>query len=154
MQGTAEIGPLAARNHSPNKPVMVGLLPDPGEFPRAYGKTSRRVLVVDHEPLIRWSLAEILSDAGHTVIVAGDGAAALDVVTSDPPFDVILLDGDLPEAADLSLLSGLHLLAPEARIVLMTAFGSPALERNAVSLGACRVIEKPFDMADLPSLVG
>ena len=53
-----------------------------------------RVLVVDDEPLIRWSLAETLSGLGHTVIEAGDARETLQVVSDavDPP-DVVVLDG-------------------------------------------------------------
>jgi DNA-binding NtrC family response regulator len=111
------------------------------------------VLVVDHEPLIRWSLAETLTEAGHTVVLAADRMAALEAVAAGPPFDVVLLDGDLPGSCDLSLLSGLKALAPSARVILMTAFGSRALERSALSHGASLVLGKPFDMEDLPALV-
>jgi DNA-binding NtrC family response regulator len=111
------------------------------------------VLVVDHEPLIRWSLAETLTEAGHTVVLAADRMAAFEAVAAGPPFDVVLLDGDLPGSCDLSLLSGLKALAPSARVILMTAFGSRALERSALSHGASLVLGKPFDMEDLPALV-
>ena len=40
-----------------------------------------RVLVVDDEPLIRWSLAEVLGESGHSVTEAGDGASAVRALT-------------------------------------------------------------------------
>jgi CheY-like chemotaxis protein len=63
-----------------------------------------RVLVVDDEPLIRWSLSETLSEGGHLVSEAGDGESALRTLTAGPlPFDVVLLDYHLPDSHDLAL---------------------------------------------------
>ena len=57
------------------------------------------MLIVDDEPLIRWSLAETLTDSGHSVIEAGDGEAAVRMLTdADRPFDVVLLDYRLPDS--------------------------------------------------------
>ncbi len=145
---------IRARHSRVDRVTGIGLLPGRGEIPRAVAESSpRRVLISDREPLTRWSLAETLTEAGHLVVVAGDRMAILNAVTADPPFDVIVLDGDLPGSADFSLLSGLRLLSPSARIVFMTAFGTPAVHRRALDLGACHVIEKPFDLVDFLALV-
>jgi DNA-binding NtrC family response regulator len=112
------------------------------------------VLVVDDEPLIRWSLAETLADSGCQVVESGDGAAACSAVrTASPEFDVMLLDYRLPDTEDLSLLAALHRMSPHAQIILMTAFGSPEVVRGALDLGAFRVVSKPFEMQDVPVLV-
>lgn len=139
---------------APSGSVGAALVSRPREISQVVGKSfPQRVLIVDHEPLIRWSLAEILTEAGHSVTLAEDQLAAREAVTADVPFDVVFLDGDLPGSCDFSLLSGLRLLAPRARIIFMTAFGSPSLVRGALNLGAFRVLEKPFDVTDLPALV-
>ena len=64
-----------------------------GDFPQVAKKfPGWRVLVVDDEPLIRWSLAETLGDLGHEVVEAGDARAALALAEgAQPPFDVVLL---------------------------------------------------------------
>jgi len=116
--------------------------PDEGLFPR-------HVLVVDDEPLIRWSVAESLSDLGYDVEQAGDAAEALRIVTTTAtPLDAVVLDLRLPDMHDLSLLGTLRQLLPAAVLVLMTAFGTADVFTGAQLLGA-RVLNKPFEMDDL-----
>jgi CheY-like chemotaxis protein len=113
-----------------------------------------RILIVDDEALIRWSLVETLSGCGHVVVEAGDAASAVQAVTAAAvPFDVVLLDFRLPDSNDLALLSRLRQLAPATRIILMTAYSTPEILQAGLDLGAHRVISKPFDMNDLPPIV-
>jgi DNA-binding NtrC family response regulator len=112
-----------------------------------------RVLIVDDEPLIRWSLSETLGDAGYDVVEAGDGEGAMDAASLPDTFDVVLLDFRLPDSNDLNLLSRLRVLAPQAQIVLMTAFGTPEITRGALDRGAYRVVSKPFEVGEMASLV-
>ena len=111
------------------------------------------MLVVDDEPLIRWSVAESLSAIGLDVEQASDAASALRTVTNAAlPFDVVVLDLRLPDMDDLSLLGTLRQLMPAASLILMTAFGTPELVADARALGAS-VINKPFELEDLKRLV-
>lgn len=111
------------------------------------------VLVVDDEPLIRWSVAESLSDAGLDVEQAADAAAALRTVTTAAhAFDVVVLDLRLPDMRDLSLLGTLRQLLPDSRLILMTAFGTPDIFTDAAMLGA-QVLNKPFELETLTRLV-
>lgn len=112
-----------------------------------------RVLVVDDEPLIRWSITETLRQSGHIVGDAADGAGALRAVEDGPLPDVILLDVRLPDSGDLTLLSAIRRLAPSAAVVMMTAAGTPELTASAERLGAHTVIGKPIDMFDLDAIV-
>lgn len=112
-------------------------------------KSPRRVLVVDDEPLIRWAVAESLTELGMHVHQAGDARSALRAVTTARlPFDVVVLDLRLPDMHDLSLLATLRQLLPGARLVLMTAFGTPDVVTQAAMLGAL-VITKPFELHDM-----
>ena len=116
--------------------------------------TSHRVLVVDDEPLIRWSVSEALSDRGFQVVESGDAQGARDAVRdAKKGFDVVVLDLRLPDSADLSLLRTLHQMAPAAQLILMTAFGTPEIVHDALESGAYRVINKPFEIDDLTRLV-
>lgn len=111
------------------------------------------VLVVDDEPLIRWSVSESLSDLGMDVEQAADAAAALRAVTTAAlPFQVVVLDLRLPDMSDLSLLATLRQLLPRAALILMTAFGTPDIATEAALLGAT-VLNKPFELQDLNRLV-
>ena len=110
-------------------------------------------LVVDDEPLIRWSVTESLVSLGFTVEDAPDAATALKMVTTAAlPFDVVVLDLRLPDMQDLSLLGTLRQLLPRAVLVLMTAFGTQTTEADARALGAT-VLTKPFELADLNRIV-
>jgi len=117
------------------------------------GKFPVHALVVDDEPLIRWSVAELLGTLGIDFEYADDAASALKIVTNAAlPFDLVVLDLRLPDMHDLSLLSTLHQLLPQAALVLMTAFGTPELIAQARGLGA-RVLEKPFELGELNEVV-
>ena len=114
---------------------------------------SRRVLVVDDEPLIRWSVSESLAAHGYVVEEATDAASALKIVTTSAlPFRAIVLDLRLPDMCDLSLLATLRQLVPETHVILMTAFGTPELIAQAQTLGA-DVVAKPFELDELSRLV-
>ena len=111
-----------------------------------------RVLVVDDELLIRWSVSETLTEAGHEVTEAADAASAVVAVLNTRP-DVVLLDYRLPDSDDLGLLTKIRRLAPAAAVIMMTAFGTPEMTSAAIELGAREVVNKPFNMRDLAEKV-
>ena len=116
-------------------------------------KFAKQALVVDDEPLIRWSVSESLAGLGFDVTEAPDAVTALKMVTTSPlPFDIVVLDLRLPDMHDLSLLGTLRQIAPAARVLLMTAFGTPEVIAEARSLGAT-VLSKPFALEELNRLV-
>jgi two-component system response regulator AtoC len=112
-----------------------------------------RILVVEDEALIRWSIAETLGDDGHTVMEASDAASAVSALEREDGIDVVLLDYRLPDSHDLGLLAEVRRLQPESAVVMMTAYGSDEMIEGALALGAYRVVGKPFDMHTLESLV-
>jgi DNA-binding NtrC family response regulator len=106
-----------------------------------------RILVVEDEPLLRWALSESLGSAGHVVTAAEDGAAALRALDDHAgAIDVVLLDFRLPDSNDLALLQRVLHVAPGRPVVMMTACSTPELTRDALALGAFRVVDKPFEM--------
>ncbi|MEY4095027.1 MAG: sporulation initiation phosphotransferase [Acidobacteriota bacterium] len=124
-----------------------------GKIPVAREDFGTHVLVVDDEPLIRWSVAESLSELGFDVEQAGDAASALRLVTNaGRPFRTVVLDLRLPDMCDLSLLGTLRQLLPDARLILMTAFGAGDVLAEAESLGAT-VLNKPFELEVLTRAV-
>ena len=111
------------------------------------------VLVVDDEPLIRWSISETLGAAGHQVTEAQDAASALKALADVRGPDLVLLDFRLPDSDDLGLLARIRQIAPAATVILMTAFGTSDITAGALELGASRVLNKPFNMHDLEDIV-
>ena len=112
------------------------------------------VLVVDDEPLIRWSLKRAFCKRGHEVIEAADAAEALSALAlRDQRFDVVLLDYRLPDCRDSSLLEAVRTLAPDAAVFMMTAYGDEPMRASAHTLGAKAVVDKPFDVGVLVAMI-
>ncbi|MDA0970493.1 MAG: sigma-54 dependent transcriptional regulator, partial [Planctomycetota bacterium] len=111
-----------------------------------------RVLVVDDEPAIGWSLREILTDLGHDVRLAASSEAARDTCRGFRP-ECILLDVRLPGEDGLTALPTLRKLAGDVPIVVMTAFGDLDTAVRAVDAGAFEYLIKPFDMARVSEVV-
>jgi DNA-binding NtrC family response regulator len=112
------------------------------------------VLVVDDEPLIRWSLSEGLSDGGYAVRLAANGAEARAVLAgADGAPMVVLLDLRLPDVTDLSLLREVRTRWPGLPIVMMTAHGTRDDAAKARELGVFRFVDKPFDVGEMVRIV-
>ena len=113
-----------------------------------------RALVVDDEALIRWSVGETLTALDMEVKLAATAAATLEVIAAaSSPFDVVVLDLRLPDVSDLSLLGRVREQLPAARVVLMTAFGTPEIIAEAVTMGVHGVLNKPFELEELSRLL-
>jgi DNA-binding NtrC family response regulator len=120
---------------------------------RAKKVTSPRVLVVDDEPLVRWAIAQTLTDLVYDVREAEDAASARRaILEGERPPDLALLDLRLPDSDDMGLAFFIRTHAPDTPIVLMTAFGTPEILAQAAAFGI-PVLTKPFDMSELSVLV-
>jgi DNA-binding NtrC family response regulator len=123
-------------------------LPDSGKK-----VASPRVLVVDDEPLVRWAIAQTLTDLDYEVGEAEDAASAKrTILEAEQPPDLALLDLRLPDSDGLGLAFFIRTHAPDTPIVLMTAFGTPEILEQAAAFGI-PVLNKPFDMSELTALV-
>ena len=112
------------------------------------------VLIVDDERLIRWSLCQGLAERGHEVATAATGADAIREISDAPiAFDVVILDYRLPDRQDLTLLDDVRRLSPESVVMMMTAFGDDSMRAGARERGAKAVVDKPFQIKSLVSLV-
>jgi DNA-binding response OmpR family regulator len=109
--------------------------------------TGGKILVIDDEPMVRSAVNRVLSDEGYSIQLASDGAAALELLRTDPP-DAILLDLMMPGMNGRQFLHALrHELNATIPVVVMTAVHG--LGQRAISLGATDVVEKPFDVDEL-----
>ena len=135
-------------------PIDGGLDPVAGKFPQRAKKFTPRVLVVDDEALVRWTLAETLGAAGFDIVEAADGHAALRAISEGATLpDIVLLDLRLPDYIDLQLLTIIRRLVPAMPVILMTAFGTPEVCAEARRVGVAGIIEKPFDLDTLNGIV-
>jgi two-component system response regulator AtoC len=109
-------------------------------------KTS--VLVVDDEVLIRKSLAKVLKARGLAVELASTGAEGLDRASEVRP-QVMILDMRLPDTDGLSVLRRVRQLDPLIQVIVITAFGDVQSAVEAMKLGACDFLRKPYEMEDI-----
>jgi two-component system response regulator AtoC len=102
-----------------------------------------KLLLVDDEPGLRQSLRLLLSDEGHTVVEAADGAAAL-ARAAQEAFDVILCDVRMARMDGLEFLRRYRAAAGGALVIMMSAYGSEDTAIAAMKEGAYDYIAKPF----------
>jgi FixJ family two-component response regulator len=105
---------------------------------------SERVLIIDDEENIRQMLRLTLETAAYEVAEAEDGIEAFAILGGDSAWNVILLDQRLPVMEGIEVLRRIKVLAPQARVVMMTAFASVELAVEAMKLGATDFLRKPM----------
>jgi DNA-binding NtrC family response regulator len=105
------------------------------------------ILVVDDEPLIRWSLVERLRAEGYHLFEAGNGAEALDRV--EDGVDLVLLDYKLPDTDGLTVLRRIKEHDPDVLVILLTAYATVDTAVEAMKTGAYHFANKPFNVDDV-----
>ena len=111
-----------------------------------------RVLLVDDEPAIADWLRIVLEGEGYDVGVAGDSVSALGQMT-DRDFSLALVDLVLPDGDGLQLLQQLKSKDPALEVIIMTGHSSISKAVEATKQGAFYFVAKPFDSAEMLTLV-
>ncbi|HTO91369.1 MAG TPA: sigma-54 dependent transcriptional regulator [Candidatus Sulfotelmatobacter sp.] len=106
------------------------------------------VLVVDDELLIRKSLAKVLRARGYAVELASTGAEGLEKAGKLRP-QVMILDMRLPDTDGLTVLRQVRSLDPLLQVIVITAYGDVQSAVEAMKLGACDFVRKPYEMEDI-----
>lgn len=107
-----------------------------------------KILIVDDEKLVRWSLLQKCQEWGYQALEAEDGTTALRIVHRDSP-DLILLDVRLPDIDGVEVLKRLKEAGEGRAIIMMTA--DPQLDdvKAAIKLGAYDFVGKPLNFDEL-----
>jgi CheY-like chemotaxis protein len=130
---------------SPDVPNAIGASPP--------SRTSRRLLVVDDEPVIRSAIATYFCSLGHVVDVVGTGRDAVTQATATT-YDALLLDLRLPDISGDEVLAELQLLAREPeRVVFITGDTQNESARHALAASGRPVVSKPFLLDELAAVV-
>jgi two-component system, NtrC family, response regulator AtoC len=111
-----------------------------------------KILVVDDEHLIRWSLEQNLKKQGYEVMTAGSGEDALKLVREEPP-DLILLDIQLPGISGLEVLEKVKEIDDDIVVIMVTAQGGLETAVNAMRMGAYDYINKPFNLDEMAIVI-
>lgn len=111
-----------------------------------------KVLVVDDEKASRLALEVPLRLSGYDVTTAGGGKEAVEL-GRERHFDVVLTDIYMPDLNGLEVVRAFKTIAPETRVVVLTAQGSLELALQAIEEGAFDFIAKPYLVEELLALV-
>ena len=111
------------------------------------------ILIVDDAKFARNLLLRALQNGGYTNITQACCAAEARAVFEQGQPDLTLLDITLPDSNDLSLLTDLLKMRPQAKIVMNSAIGQELIIADALGLGARDFITKPFAEQDLLAVV-
>ncbi|MGO4388993.1 response regulator [Microvirga sp. 2YAF29] len=107
-----------------------------------------RVLLVDDDAEVRTVTAAYLSEMGHRVVEAADGATALDILRADNHLDLLIADFAMPGMTGTELADKARLVRPDLGVLLVTGYADPARMPDKYLL-----LNKPFSRTDLAAKV-
>jgi two-component system response regulator AtoC len=113
---------------------------------------SHKILVIDDEKLIRWTLEQHLVKDGYEVITADSAEKGLEMINDESP-DLVLLDNRLPEMTGLELLEKLNAAGRGLMVIMITAYGLVETAVKAMKLGAYDYISKPFNLEEITFVI-
>lgn len=111
-----------------------------------------KVLIVDDEYLIRWSLSENLKEEGLKCLTAETGEQAVELFRSELP-DVVILDIKLPGISGIEVLERIKEVERDVPVIMVTATSQVDVAVKAMKLGAYDYISKPFDLTEIRTKV-
>jgi DNA-binding response OmpR family regulator len=113
------------------------------------------VLVAEDDHEMNVVLTEALAADGHEIVPVESGSEALPIMLGcgAPAPDAAVLDVRMPGFSGLQVLAALRRSGASLPVIMITAFGDEAVHREAYSLGAVQVFDKPFDVDELRAAV-
>ena len=113
----------------------------------------KRILIVDDEPAVRGIVAAMLDRGGYAPTTASGAEDALEQLRQDPDCDLVLSDVMMPGTDGLTLLDHISSEHPDIPVVLFTAVHDIHVATSAFRRGASDYLLKPFERAQLLSVV-
>jgi DNA-binding NtrC family response regulator len=112
-----------------------------------------RVLILDDESTLRTALFRLLDRKGYQVVTAQRLDEARSFISPDKPFDIAIIDMNLPDGNGLDLISELKKISPATQVIVLTGFASIDTAVQATQKGAYHFLTKPFNVEELMSLL-
>jgi nitrogen regulation protein NR(I) len=112
-----------------------------------------RLLIIDDEPNLRYSLEQSLRSEALEVITAATAGQGIELVQSQSP-DAVLLDVRLPDMSGLDAFDKIRQIDPRLPVVIMTAYSTTETAIEAMKRGAFEYLLKPVDFRSLRTVVG
>jgi two-component system response regulator (stage 0 sporulation protein F) len=113
---------------------------------------TNRILLVDDEDTLRYVLRETLIDEGYSVDVANDGFQALERVKLKS-YDLLITDIKMHGMDGLQLIREIKRNGSHLKIVIITAYGSLEMVKEAARLGVVEFVSKPFKMQEIKDVI-
>jgi len=113
---------------------------------------SMKILIVDDDKLIRWSLKEMLSQEGYDVDTVATVAEAL-THAEDTNYHLICADIDIEDENGIEMLKELKTVQSEAKIIILSAHSRNQIEPQVEELSILSIIEKPFQSEQIKGIV-
>src|SRR5436189_2418034 len=113
------------------------------DWTRGEESNMEHILIVDDDPGFRTLLETILRDAGYEVTTGASAAEARNLGAS-ATYQLVLSDLKLPDGDGLDVLRWFQAHAPEAPVIMITAFGTVVSAVEAMKLGAADYLGKPL----------
>jgi len=107
-----------------------------------------KILIIDDDPLISDSIAQVVRKMGHAPSVASTAAAAMDKVSGEP-FDVVFCDVRMPDRSGLDILPEIRAGGAAPEVIIITGYGDPDGAELAIKKGAWDYVEKPLSVKDV-----
>src|SRR5712691_4435562 len=104
-----------------------------------------RILVVEDEENLNWSIVNSLRKDGYIVRGVMNGAEAIRILWSEE-FYLVISDLKMPGADGFELLQWIRAHHPQTRLIMVTAFGSASTRNQALESGVVSYLEKPLDL--------
>jgi DNA-binding response OmpR family regulator len=117
-------------------------------------KHLKKVLIVDDEETLTWSMAKSLSKDRdkYEVIIANNGKEALNQLKKND-IDLVISDIRMPDINGLDLLVRVKKEFPQTKVIIMTAYGSSDVQKEANRRGSLFYLEKPFEINDIRKVI-
>lgn len=115
----------------------------------------RRVLIVDDEENIPIGILKTLSRSGRYYAKHAQSGDLAEQILAQEPFDLVITDLKMPNSKvqGIDLLRHIRTTYPDIGVIVMTAYGSAAVQEEASRRGSLLYIEKPFDLEKLFGVV-
>jgi two-component system, chemotaxis family, chemotaxis protein CheY len=106
------------------------------------------VLIVEDDAATRRLYKFLLTNGGYTVLEAEDGVMALEQLERHH-CDLVITDMNMPRMDGMELIQALRRDYASIYVIMITAFGTPDTEKQALRIGANDYLAKPFDFEEL-----
>ncbi len=110
-----------------------------------------KILVIDDDKLIRWSLNEIFSQEGYKVDAAATTQEALEQAETIH-YDLIFADLEINEENGFEMLKKIGKLQPSAQVIILSALSKTEIEPSLGNLNIFSIFEKPFKGEQIRSI--